>query len=480
MSIDLYTHDVFLSYSSKDKTVVRTIAERLRADGLRVWFDDWELKPGDSIPAKIEQGLEQSRVLVLCLSSNAFGSDWAALESGTFRFRDPLNKERRFIPLRLDDAPIKGSLVQFVFIDWREGEQEYQSLFKACRQQVEQMRSEVVAGSKLFLEKDIQLDCGGETIYAYAFRLDGKLVLTGGSSNTVRLYDIETGICLRVFKGHTASVWTVAWSNDQRRILSGGNDRTMRLWDMDTGLCQHIFKGHTGGLHSVVWSADDCSALSVAGDKNMRLWDVKTGHCIKVFEGHTNQVFSVAWSADEDCALSCSEEMYLWDVKTGQPLSVFQRHPKTMFTVAWSSDQRFALSGSADNTVRLWNVETEHCLRVFEGHTDSVRSLAWSRDQRFALSGSTDKTVQLWNIETGDRLFVFEGHESFIRTVTWISDGHRAFSGDTSGGIRIWDLSTFINDEAPKSAIAANTCSINGALDGVSGTFIGRVNSVCS
>ena len=70
----------------------------------------WVLKPGDSIPAKIEEGLECSRVLVLCMSANAFGSDWAQLEAGTFRFRDPLNKERRFIPLRLDDAPVKSSL----------------------------------------------------------------------------------------------------------------------------------------------------------------------------------------------------------------------------------------------------------------------------------------------------------------------------------------------------------------------------------
>ena len=34
-------------------------------------------------------------------------------------FRNPLNKERRFIPLRLDDAPIKGSLARFLYINWR-------------------------------------------------------------------------------------------------------------------------------------------------------------------------------------------------------------------------------------------------------------------------------------------------------------------------------------------------------------------------
>ncbi len=121
-------YDVFLSHSAKDKRskpptlmhdiggnpVVRDVAERLRKDGLRVLFDEWEIRPGDSIPAKIEEGLERSRVLVLCMSANAFGSDWAQLESGTFRFRDPLNKERRFLPLRLDDAPIKGSLMQIL------------------------------------------------------------------------------------------------------------------------------------------------------------------------------------------------------------------------------------------------------------------------------------------------------------------------------------------------------------------------------
>ncbi len=113
-----FAYDVFLSHSAKDKEVVRDVAKRLRGGGLRVWFDEWEIRPGDNIPAKIEAGLENSRVLVLYMSANAFGSEWAQLESGTFRFRDPLNQQRRFIPLRLDDATIKGSLTQFLYINW--------------------------------------------------------------------------------------------------------------------------------------------------------------------------------------------------------------------------------------------------------------------------------------------------------------------------------------------------------------------------
>ena len=74
-------------------------------------------RPGDSIPAKIEEGLEHSRVLVLCMSANAFGSDWAELrltlpQLSTLNHQpvcEPLNKERRFVSPQLYDAPINKS-----------------------------------------------------------------------------------------------------------------------------------------------------------------------------------------------------------------------------------------------------------------------------------------------------------------------------------------------------------------------------------
>jgi hypothetical protein len=66
-----------------------------------------EQEDGGALPSrryaeKIEDGLGHSRVLVLCMSANTVGSDWAHLEAGTcgrgnLPFRDPLNRERRFI-----------------------------------------------------------------------------------------------------------------------------------------------------------------------------------------------------------------------------------------------------------------------------------------------------------------------------------------------------------------------------------------------
>jgi hypothetical protein len=104
---DDFPFDAFLSQSAKDKAMVRPVAEKLRKDGLKVWFDERVLKPGHNIPAKDEEGLEHSRALVLCLSVQAFGADWAQFDAGTFRFRDPLNLGRCFSPMRLDAPPIK-------------------------------------------------------------------------------------------------------------------------------------------------------------------------------------------------------------------------------------------------------------------------------------------------------------------------------------------------------------------------------------
>src|SRR2546423_12790646 len=113
-----FQYDVFLSHNSKDKPRVRPLAERIRDNGARVWFDEWEIEPGDDIFLKIEQGLESSRTLILVMSSNSFDSDWVTMERNTSLFRDPVNIQRRFIPLLLEDCQIPDTIRRFRYVDW--------------------------------------------------------------------------------------------------------------------------------------------------------------------------------------------------------------------------------------------------------------------------------------------------------------------------------------------------------------------------
>jgi small GTP-binding protein len=375
------------------------------------------------------------------------------LEAGTFRFRDPLNEERRFIPLRLDKALVKSSLAQFLYISWfpEERDQEYTKLIEACRRPEQLSIGKAEATRERSQEREIILALQ-DRMATYAFSPDGKHALSGGYDNALRLWSLNWGQCLRVFKGHTDVVWCVAWSPDQRRVLSGSDDNTLRLWDVETGRYLRSLKGHTGGLNCVVWSVDQRHALSGADDSTVRLWDLETGRCLRVLKGHKAGVTSVVWSADQRRALSGSFDntVRLWDVEMGRCLRVLEGHMNAVRCVVWSADQRRALSGADDNTVRLWDTETGRCRRVLEGHTGSIMSVAWSADQHRALSGSSDGTVRLWDVETGRNLRVLEGHTEEVWSVAWSADQSRAFSGD-SKTVRIWDLSeSFVQrPEAP-------------------------------
>ena len=59
---DDFPYDVFLSHSAKDKAEVRPLAERLRADGVKVWLDEWVLtRPDQCRSATSGQQVEVAR-----------------------------------------------------------------------------------------------------------------------------------------------------------------------------------------------------------------------------------------------------------------------------------------------------------------------------------------------------------------------------------------------------------------------------------
>ena len=73
--------DVFISHTSEDKEeVVRPLSTALQAAGLSVWYDEFELRIGDSLRRKIDKGLASSRFGVVVLSRAFFGRGWPEYE----------------------------------------------------------------------------------------------------------------------------------------------------------------------------------------------------------------------------------------------------------------------------------------------------------------------------------------------------------------------------------------------------------------
>lgn len=73
--------DVFISHASEDKAgVVRPLAHALSNGGLRVWYDEFELRIGDSLRRKIDTGLAKSRFGIVVLSRSFFRKGWTNYE----------------------------------------------------------------------------------------------------------------------------------------------------------------------------------------------------------------------------------------------------------------------------------------------------------------------------------------------------------------------------------------------------------------
>lgn len=75
------SYDVFISHATEDKeSVVRPLAEALISQGLQVWYDEFELKIGDSLRRKIDYGLANSRVGLVVLSQKFISKGWTNYE----------------------------------------------------------------------------------------------------------------------------------------------------------------------------------------------------------------------------------------------------------------------------------------------------------------------------------------------------------------------------------------------------------------
>ncbi len=225
----------------------------------------------------------------------------------------------------------------------------------------------------------------------------------------LKLWDITTGYCVRIFDSHMHFVNSVSFSPDGRFALSGSSDSTLKLWDIATGFCLRTYRGHGDPLNSVSFSADGRYALSGSGyikgfDNTLELWDVATGVRLRTiegnFEGHKKEILSVAFSPDGRYAISGSRDwaLKLWDISTNRCLLIFKKNMDIVNTVSFSPNGHFVLSGCW-RKINLWDVATGQCLRTFEGHKSWVNSVAFSPDGRYALSGSDDQTLKLWELD---------------------------------------------------------------------------------
>jgi hypothetical protein len=97
---------IFISHNAKDKATARLLASMFADRGISVWFDEWQIKPGESITGGIEKGIEESDVFLLMWSAAAKASKWVETELRAAIRRGVDDTAVRLIPIMIDDTPL--------------------------------------------------------------------------------------------------------------------------------------------------------------------------------------------------------------------------------------------------------------------------------------------------------------------------------------------------------------------------------------
>lgn len=110
---------VFICHSSSDKSHARRLAHALAARRIRVWIDEAEIKVGDSLIEKIEDGILCSRNLIVILTQRSVASRWCKEELRLALVRQIGGEDLKVLPALFEDCAIPGFLREKAYADFR-------------------------------------------------------------------------------------------------------------------------------------------------------------------------------------------------------------------------------------------------------------------------------------------------------------------------------------------------------------------------
>ncbi|KAJ0780202.1 putative transcription factor WD40-like family [Helianthus annuus] len=216
----------------------------------------------------------------------------------------------------------------------------------------------------------------------------------------------ETPFC--TLNGHLDDVLDLSWSKSQL-LLSSSMDKTVRLWDIKTTDCLKLFS-HTDYVTCIQFNpADDDYFISGSLDAKVRIWNIPDRHVTDWIDLH-EMVTAVGYSSDgkvsvvgshkgicrfyntADCKLEPKDQVELKTKKKPQPKKI------TGFQFSTSNPSEVLVT-SADSRVRI--LDGTKLVQKYKGYKNinSQFSADFSPDGKYIISASEDSQVYVWRHE---------------------------------------------------------------------------------
>ncbi|KAL6709374.1 hypothetical protein ACN47E_001781 [Coniothyrium glycines] len=319
----------------------------------------------------------------------------------------------------------------------------------------------------------------GHTDSVYCCQFDETKAITGSRDRTIRVWDLKTYKCLKVYGGpnhrpvantpppmderpervlsnqsmngtpagnkiyhvpadyHDASILCLQY--DHEIMVTGSSDYTCIVWDItgDEFVPMYRLRGHEAGVLDVC--LDDRFIISCSKDAMIKVWDRKTGQCIRTLKGHRGPVNAVQLRGNFLVSASGDGVAKLWNLETGASIKDFPSEDRGLAAVEFSDDAKYVLAGGNDHVVYKFDAATGSLVHSRVKHDGLVRSLFLDASNGRIVSGSYDQSIQVSDYETGQLYAVYKNW-----TTSWIlsakSDYRRVVATSQDGRTLILDF----------------------------------------
>jgi len=278
-------------------------------------------------------------------------------------------------------------------------------------------------------------------VNAVAVSPDGKVVASGSSDRTIKLWALQTGELVTTLVGHSDSVNCLAISPDGKLLASGSSDRTIKLWSLSTHQVIAALTNHTAAVNALAFSPDGKWLASGSDDHSLRLWDMVNGRGSVAFTNFEDRVRTLSFSGDgRELAVTDDYWVIIYDVVRQHEIARFFDQAGWIRGIAFSPDGA-TLAQAQMRGVVLWDIAHRKIIKRLKGHSDGVNCVTFSPDGTRLATGSEDTTVRLWDLTSNQTITTFKGHRDMVNSVVFSPDGQTLISGSSDQILKAWDLS---------------------------------------
>ena len=311
----------------------------------------------------------------------------------------------------------------------------------------------------------------------------GKLAITGGQDETIRIWDTHQTTAQGVLRGHLGAVSKLALNINGEFLASGSLNGTVILWKIKG---QKMLKSakliSKGSIKSLAFHPQE-NILAVGGeDGSLQFRSIPELKLVSTLPAHKNAVSAGEFNARGDIFVSSSQsgKLIVWDWKNKKQLSVIEFedaitdlkiHPKreeiavgtaggnfeiwslkkgeqlhninkfetALTQVAFDNNGQRIISSLENGSVHIWVYGASLHLKTLRGHERGVESLEFSVDSKRLISSASDKSVRIWKLESKETLKKFEMGTHRVQTVRFFPDSQNFATAGRDSSVIIWD-----------------------------------------